>query len=1019
MRSSSSKWIFLSGITLIMLTICISFFNHLNEASPIAKNGVLDLTNWRVDEKEVIKLDGEWEFYWQQLLNPVEAKERSSVPGSDAVIVPVPGEWVNYSSKGESFPVIGYATYRLRILLPSNESTQWAIKTTHIRISHDMYINGEFVGSSGTPGMTKKTSVNGNVPYSTVFSSNERTLDLVIRVSNFEGFSSGISHSIYFGTPNGIKDFEQFRIAVAVSLFSGLFIIGLYFLGLFFQRRSMVELSDFSMFCMSASAFSFIYFERLLLRVIPDIDIILNLYVQIVCGLLTVVFLTRYLTRILPMVYSQRWSNWMTRYLVVLIVVLPFIPADYYYSTTVILAFTLFGMMTYHLVQLVRTFYLKIQSSEYIALGMISIFLVMVITITNVFFPTDPYYFFPIGLMIFVISQALFMSQNYTEKYETITSLLDRLKQLDGVKDEFLAKTSHELKTPLNGMINLSQSLLDGSGGPLTKAQSEDIILMRDLGTRLTTLVNDLLDYSKMKHGDLLLSVRVIDVHAVIAAVVDLFRFSIKNKSLTIHLLIAPGTFWIMADENRFYQIVYNLVDNALKYTNQGSITISARHEHSFVWVTIADTGVGIPPELHEKIFESFEQVEPALTRSQGGVGLGLAITKQLVELQGGTITVESEPGKGTSMSFAIPQGLQKDSSDVAIAQVSIPTNSLLLPTPLEEKAHLEGARILVVDDEYSNRKALNNILSLHGYQVVEAQAGEDALTVLEGDARFELIILDIMMPGMSGYEVCRNIRERRSAIDLPILMLSAKSLPGDLDAGFQAGANDFLEKPFHRTELLARVQTLIRMKEAIDERLKVEMDMLQMQIQPHFIFNCISTMISYCYTDPEKAGQLLHHFSQYLRHFINLMEHQSVTTVADELNHIECYVSLDEARFDKDFLVEMEVDETALFCEIPALLIQPLVENALQHAFVGDETDGKVVVSIKIVDDGLRITVKDNGVGIDESIVRQLHQFTDFGESVGLLNVHRRLLNLTGRGLEIESGPGQGTVVSFFFQKN
>ncbi|MCP2727159.1 response regulator [Limnofasciculus baicalensis] len=445
----------------------------------------------------------------------------------------------------------------------------------------------------------------------------------------------------------------------------------------------------------------------------------------------------------------------------------------------------------------------------------------------------------------------------FTEQLEVKNTALQRLDQL---KDEFLANTSHELRTPLNGIIGIAESLIDGAAGTLSDPQITNLSMVVSSGKRLANLVNDILDFAKLKNQDIELQSKSVDFRQITQIVLTLCQPLVIGKSLELKNLIPSDLPPVHGDENRLQQIMYNLVGNAIKFTESGLVTVSANltpptplpwqgrgeknqgeENHSplrtglrpatltcrfanageglgerfSIEITVTDTGIGIPPDKFDDIFKSFEQVDASISRSYGGTGLGLSITKQLIELHGGTIRVESEVGVGSRFIFTLPIATKpiQVSLEISnpIAKVQPHDNSLLLspaPTPQSDNQ----LTILVVDDEAINRQVVTNHLSLHNYAIVHATNGIEALAMIEKGFKPDLILLDIMMPKMSGYQVCRLIREQFPAHQLPIIMLTAKNQVSDLVIGLESGANDYLPKPILKNELLARIKTHINL---------------------------------------------------------------------------------------------------------------------------------------------------------------------------------------------------------------
>ncbi|MCL2925505.1 MAG: ATP-binding protein [Trichodesmium sp. MAG_R04] len=402
----------------------------------------------------------------------------------------------------------------------------------------------------------------------------------------------------------------------------------------------------------------------------------------------------------------------------------------------------------------------------------------------------------------------------------------NQLENLNKLKDEFLANTSHELRTPLNGIIGITESLIDGAAGKLSSEVKNNLSLVVFSGKRLSNLINDILDFYKLKHHNIRLQLKPVGVREIAEIVVNLSRSMIGTKSLQLINSISYDTPFVDADENRLQQIFYNLIGNAVKFTGSGKIEVSAKvlenqnssDEISLLEITIADTGIGIPSDKLDKIFESFEQADGSTSREYGGTGLGLAITKQLVELHTGSLYVSSEVGVGSQFKFTIP--ISK-TQVVDFPQVAL-SRSIPLVTEFEQNSKevaLQGLAaetrdftILIVDDEPVNLQVMRNNLALQNYAITEANNGIEALEIIEKGLMPDLILLDVMMPHMTGYEVTKKLRQKYLHIELPIIMLTAKPLIYDLLEGFASGANDYLIKPFSKQELLARIKTHIHL---------------------------------------------------------------------------------------------------------------------------------------------------------------------------------------------------------------
>ncbi len=388
----------------------------------------------------------------------------------------------------------------------------------------------------------------------------------------------------------------------------------------------------------------------------------------------------------------------------------------------------------------------------------------------------------------------------------------ERLRRIDRLKDEFLANTSHELRTPLNGIIGVAESLRDGVAGTLNDRAREHLGLIADSGRRLAHLVNEILDFKKLTHSNVTLDRSAVDVQATVNVVLALSRPLTGDKDLTLVNAIAGDFPLVDADENRVEQILHNLIGNAIKFTERGHVTVTARVQDKAAEITVADSGCGIDSNEIDRIFLPFEQVEDSMTRHHGGTGLGLAVVKKLVELHGGKVHVKSQPNHGSQFTFTLPLASQQQELREPKARSLAPARSL----PLKRIAPVAvntSTLILVADDEPLNCQVVADCLHMQGYSVVTVGDGQAALDAMQTQT-FALLILDVMMPKLSGFDVTRRVRENFTSQEMPVLLLSAKNRPEDVATGLSAGANDYIGKPVERSELIARVKNLLALHE-------------------------------------------------------------------------------------------------------------------------------------------------------------------------------------------------------------
>jgi two-component system sensor histidine kinase ChiS len=421
--------------------------------------------------------------------------------------------------------------------------------------------------------------------------------------------------------------------------------------------------------------------------------------------------------------------------------------------------------------------------------------------------------------------------------FASLAAKNEELQRLDLLKDEFLANTSHELRTPLNATIGIVESMLDGATGSLSEVQQKNLVMVAQSGHRLSNLINDILDFSKLRNNTIELQIKPIGLREIVEVVLAFCQSLVGRKPLELVNAVSPKLPTVKADENRLQQILYNLVGNAMKFTERGMVGISAEFvsdrsfslsnpDHiGYIAITISDTGIGIPDDRFDRIFASFEQADGSTSREYGGTGLGLAVTRQLVELHGGKISLQSVVGVGSQFTFTLPidSGDLNTYSIETVAANTRPERTisrgqhLNIAEPIQSLDHQNQAdrdafKIMIVDDEPVNLQVLINHLSNENYAIAQAANGMEALSLIDSGYRPDLILLDVMMPKLTGYQVCQTIREKFSSNELPIVLLTAKNQTSDLVIGLNCGANDYLSKPINKQELLARLKTHLKL---------------------------------------------------------------------------------------------------------------------------------------------------------------------------------------------------------------
>lgn len=394
-----------------------------------------------------------------------------------------------------------------------------------------------------------------------------------------------------------------------------------------------------------------------------------------------------------------------------------------------------------------------------------------------------------------------------TDSLRQLSSSNLELAKANQMKDEFLAAMSHELRTPLNAILGMSEVLLEQMYGELTEKQEKYVNTIHSSGKHLLSLINDILDLSKIEAGKLELNSELVDINTLCQASLLFIKESAKKKNLQVYSDVQVVRKQLNIDQLRIKQVLINLLTNAVKFTPEGgSVGLDVREETETqaICFSVWDTGSGIPQVLMPKLFQPFTQLDGDLNRHHNGTGLGLALVKRLVELHGGSMAVHSEVDKGSRFDMYLPCETPADTQPVNKVQI---TSQAQMITPTTD-VHRQ-ALILLVEDNSMNLDLYADYLQSKGYQIMIARTGEEALQRVHEQTP-SLILMDIQMPGMDGLEATRRIRAEATFQSVPIVALTALTMPGDRERCLAVGMDEYLSKPLRLSDLLATIERLL-----------------------------------------------------------------------------------------------------------------------------------------------------------------------------------------------------------------
>lgn len=998
----------ISLIIVALVAINIFRINYTNKESKyISEKGVLDLTGWDVDEEKILKLDGEWEFYPGKLLEPNE-----DFKDQENTYIKVPGDWGPYLNL-EALKN-GSGTYRLIIKVP--EDRIYGIKARTIRFANRIYFNGEKIAQVGEPSTEDHDFVTVSRYSLGAGKSLDGEIELLVHVTSLNYRTGGILKSLEIGSFDSMITMDNKNLTLDALVVAICFTLGLYFFVIYLQRSKTIYLAYFSLL----NILTGLYFSTMneqILSLIYDYKPIARTQIQGTLIILTCICFLKFIHHFFRELSSKRITNGLTTFMISLLIFsvtgeviespISFMLIQNISSVGIGLTYIYISFI------LIKAMLRKTDLVEYLLITVVSISAYWIILFIKIFSEISLGNIPMFLILITMFSISALMSHQLQLDYQMATNMYEKLSRDDKLKDEFLMKTSHEFRRPLQLMSNLTQYLLEGKKGSITIKQQENLFQIQQETDKLKRITDDLLDASLIKSGEIKLRVASINPYKIAEEILKEIETLIpNNKPVFLKNNIIKDFPLLMADPDKFKQIIYDLVHNAVKYTESGDIIISARIVDNKAEIKVEDSGRGIEEKYLKEVFDKFFQKNLKEDPEQG-LGLGLSIVKDLVEIQGGEIYVESKVGEGSSFIFTLPlsnnkelqeEGLYKDKCSFIMSLEERILSNFEDETP--DSLNLE--KILIVDNNKSNQNFLYSIINDLDCSIIIANSGKEALKIIKED-KIDLVILDFMLPDMKSSQLCTEIRKEYSIGELPILILTASGRTKDLIGTFNYGANDFQRKPVDPEELKSRIQSLLLIKSTAEEGLEKEFQYFYSQISPHFLYNTLNSIIGLSYVDTEKTRQALNNLSVYLRGKLDIHRKKGFVSLESELELVIAYLEIEELRFGERLKVIYHIDKE-LDAKIPPLTLQPIVENAIYHGIARVE-NGKIEVSTKREKDGLiSITIKDNGKGMTEGEKQELLKGN--GKGIGFKNVMERIKLLKGASLILESNIGEGATV-------
>jgi two-component system, sensor histidine kinase ChiS len=820
-------------LKIILLILIISMLVHCKKIEmdkPVLIKGVMDLESYDFEKLGILSLSGECEFYWNKLYTPNDLKNIK--PDSFRTI---PNSWNNSSDK---LPPFGYATYKMKIILGNNPVI--SLKIPNQDSAYKMWINGQIVSENGIVGKTKSETVPQRVLHEITVKNDTGTIEIIIQVSNFSHRWGGLGNKIEIGLLPQIFSNSRWYLAYQLFIIGAIFITMIYYLFVYMTRRNEISRILFVLFCFCILVRILFSNEYIIYQIFPGFNWELGMkfeFLSLYSSMITFFFFVSSLFREnIPKFFNR--INMIILFLASLIVII--FPA-YIFSI-----YTLFPIQLYTIICgmiliffLAKTLILKKESVILIVFaGTIVLFIAFFadFLFSNEIFLNKfklPFSmpFAPLGIVIYIYLHSIVLAINLSKTYNKLDDLTinlerevnvqtgelitanNKLKEMDKAKTVFFTNLNHELRTPLTLILSPLDSIIKGHYGKSILNDDRLLKIILNNCYKLNKKVDDILDFIKIEENKMPLKKEPVVMNRLLRRYYDELDLLMKNKEMEFtYTCIPERDITCNVDVYLFETAFMNLISNAYKFTKRGGkISISLENDETCLILKISDTGIGIPPDKIDRIFDRFNNIEYLPGMYSYGSGLGLSLTKRIIELHEGDIYVSSIENKETCFTIRIPytnseQQLENNFENLKMTNLADFENQIIADEIPSDKNKFS---ILAIDD---NIDVLNFLITglKKDFNVFTADNVRKGLEILK-EQKINLALSDLMMEPEDGWDFLNYLNSDPQYRNIPVIFLTAKNLPEDRIGGLQKGAIDYITKPFLLDELILKIDNILK----------------------------------------------------------------------------------------------------------------------------------------------------------------------------------------------------------------
>lgn len=798
-------------VTFLMFFLGLKKYVFHHNAHINANMGFLDMSSVQLNSRLIQPLEGQWKLYSDKLLEPGNLYSNKENYFYSYTNFPSRLEKEEGFTDGE-----GYGTFTLTVKTKDYDKVR-GLRIPAITSAFKLWVDDKLVASNGVVGTNHYEEVPKSYTINTYFYQEKQEFNIILQISNFNHKIGGLLESIEFGSDMAISNRTKIKIALEVFLVGAFFIVAIYNFALYSFRKKNKSNLYFAIVNILIALRTLLVGEKTLVNIHPTLNYELFIKLEYITLCLSVIFFIKFFKNLYPDEFNIWFDRINTIILSLYIPIIIFTKARFYSNILILYQYYIIVVAIYSLYCIILATIRKRELSLFILLGAV----IFSFTVLN-----DLLYYMgyiksdqlsSLGLFVFISIQTFILSVKYTKTLSTVEFMSERLLLIDKLKDEFIESTSNQLIIPLRAVNEVVESSISNLNESNKEELQKNLKLISSSTNNLINIVNNLHDFSKLKGNDIVLNKKIVDINQIVELVMDLLSSRIKEKNIKLVNNISKDIEYIYVDENRFTKILMDVIEYMIKDISNEELEIFCNNIGDAISIHILNRDsikekrniINLLKPLKDNFVINNNKVYEEMT---------LEIAKSLIFLHNGDIRYSKDE---VVIYMPIAKEKEENISNIVMGLAEEYSN-------IETIDHFDFSsrreinksgefKILIADDDEINIQVLINQLSYENYSLTIVNNGGEVIELIEKEeTKFDLLILDSMMPKLSGFEVCKRIRKKYSLFDLPVLMLMTKNNVQEISLGFEFGANDYMVKPFSREELLARVKTLLTLKDAV-----------------------------------------------------------------------------------------------------------------------------------------------------------------------------------------------------------